>query len=120
MAGRTRLFQRAGSPLIQGRSRYERPVWVDWVVAYAVTLVALYAAHTVSTLLDPSQRFLESPRAILVWVASLAPALVAALPGVAAGTWLARMLGWRGAWLAGAVCSTLFGVLAMFAWRRFV
>jgi hypothetical protein len=120
VAGRTRLYQRAGSPLIHGRSRFERPGWVDWVVAYAISVVALYAAHAISTLLDPTRTSLNSPTALLQWVASPAPGVVGALPGAALGVWLARTLGSRGAWLVGAVCGTLLGVLAMLAWRRFV
>ena len=33
MSGPTKLYQRAGSPLIHGRSRYERPFWTQWALA---------------------------------------------------------------------------------------
>jgi hypothetical protein len=39
MVGKTRLYQRTGSPLIQGSSRARRPVW-PWIII-VVVIVAL-------------------------------------------------------------------------------
>lgn len=40
MVGRTRLYQRTGSPLIQGRTKQHRPRW-PWVLAGVVVAVAI-------------------------------------------------------------------------------
>jgi len=40
MLGRTRLFQRTGSPLIQGATRGRHPMG-PWIVAVAVAAVAM-------------------------------------------------------------------------------
>ncbi len=109
MAGSTKLFQRAGSPLIQGRSRYERSFWADWSVACLVGAAGVYAFLAVLTLLDPTRPHVTSFGALLRWLLLPATGLAAMLPASAVGVWLARLLGWRGAWVAGA----LVGVLAV-------
>jgi len=41
MVGKTRLYQRTGSPLIQGFSRVKRrPVW-PWVVGVVIVVLAV-------------------------------------------------------------------------------
>lgn len=114
MAGRTKLYQRAGSPLIHGHSRYERPGWIDWAIAYALCLVVLYAMHTVATLTDSSRTSFASLSAVLTWLVAPGRGLIAAAVGAALGVWPARSFGSRGAWLAGAVLGTLFSVTAMY------
>ena len=41
MLGRTRLYQRTSSPLIQGRSGARRRVW-PWLVVLVVVVAALW------------------------------------------------------------------------------
>ncbi len=46
MVGRTRLYQRTGSPLIQGATRGRRPVWPWIVLALIVIALAAWAWMT--------------------------------------------------------------------------
>ena len=40
MVGKTRLYQRTGSPLIQGATRGKRPVW-PWIVGALIALALI-------------------------------------------------------------------------------
>jgi hypothetical protein len=42
MVGRTRLYQRTGSPLIQGATGARRRKWLPWAVAAVVIIAAVW------------------------------------------------------------------------------
>lgn len=42
----TKLFQRTGSPLIQGLSKRERPLWQPWLAGFALCVAELAALVT--------------------------------------------------------------------------
>ncbi len=119
MAGSTKLFQRAGSPLIQGRSRHDRTFLLDWVLACIASVAALFILLASSVLLDPTLPGYEvSPAAILVLIGLPLPGIAAALPTCALAVWVGRGLGWRRAWIGGAILGTIVGVFVMvYAWR---
>ena len=118
MAGSTKLFQRAGSPLIQGRSRNERSFWFEWALACLASAVGLYTFLGVTTLLDPTRPYLASAEALMLWLALPAAGLGAMLPAAALGSWLGRLMGWRGAWVFGALVGAVVGIVVMvYAWR---
>jgi uncharacterized membrane protein YhaH (DUF805 family) len=101
----TRLWQNTGSPLISGRSRRERPFWWVWLGG---TVVATVLAGAAAYLLFAAG--VDDPVTAL---ATLGPAVVGgAAAGAAALGWFARKMGWRRAWVAGAIAGTLLGVLA--------
>ena len=80
----TRLWQSAGSPLIQGKSRTVRPLWQPWIAAVVLAVVASNAIT------------FSLYRTVLVEFFVGASALGALL-----GVWLARQLGWRAEWRLG-------------------
>ena len=94
----TRLWQGAGSPLIQGRSRQLRPLWQPWLGAVLLTVVA--------------------SNAVALWVYKAVPVEFFAVGsgfGALAGVWVARRLGWRTAWALGAVVGACTDVVAFAA-----
>lgn len=94
----TRLYQRAHSPLIEGRSRRERPLSYEWASGLALALgvtVALYA------LTQSAPLSLMGDAAF--WKATIAPVLVGAALGAWLGALLARQMGWRPPWTTGAI-----------------
>lgn len=110
MPGRTRLYQRAGSPLIHGHSRLERAVLADQVVAYGVSLGVLYLLHGAVTLLEPEGLSFESTAAFSTWLGQPVLGVVAALPTAVVGTWIARAFGWRNPWIPGAALASVVAV----------
>ncbi len=113
MAGSTKLFQQAGSPLIQGRSRYERSFWRDWALAAVVALVVVVGFQVaVSLLYGPGDEF-ASASAIGEWLVGPAIGVAVMLPASAFAVWLGRWLGWRAAWLGGALLGAAAGILAL-------
>jgi hypothetical protein len=117
VASRTRLYQRAGSPLIHGRSRHERRFVSDWALGALVALIALYAIHGTATLFDPSGARIGSAAGLVRWLTPMLPAVLGMIPGAALGVWIARLLGWRLAWLAGAVVGIVIGMAVLIVWR---
>jgi hypothetical protein len=117
VASRTKLYQRAGSPLIHGRSRYERRFGSDWAAGALAGLVALYAIYGTATLFDPAGARIGSTAGLVRWFTPMIPAVLGMIPGAALGVWVARLLGWRLAWLAGAVVGTVTGLAVLSAWR---
>ena len=111
MAGRTRLFQRAGSPLIQGHSRHERSFWSEWLLACSIAIPGVYVLQAIMTLLDPARGALDSAANMMKWLAQPALALGAALAASAGGVLLARRLGWSKAWLTGGAIGIVVGAL---------
>ena len=117
MAGSTRLFQRAGSPLIQGHSRHARSFAVDRTEALISAVVGVYAALAAATLAGTSPAKLASVTDVAEWLLQGVGGLVVAAAGCALGVLVARGMGWRRAWLAGALLGAAAGVIVTL-WTR--
>lgn len=113
MAGSTRLFQQAGSPLIQGRSRHERSFLLDWAVACLIAGIAIYGFHAAATLFGGTRPDPSSLDASLQWLVAPVLGLAAMLPTCAFAVWVGRRLGWREAWIGGAVLGGLVGIIVL-------
>ncbi len=99
----TRLWQAPGSPLIQGRSRYVRPWWQPWLGGVACSLVLFTVGYG---LYVRSWNLIALPLGLI-----LTGSAVGALPGV----WIARRMGVRQAWVAGALGGLVGSVLMVLA-----
>jgi hypothetical protein len=118
VTGSTKLFQRAGSPLIQGHSRYARAFWADWARACVLGLVVAYGYLAVTTLIDPARPNLTSVDVLLGWLLQPLPGLLAMLPTTAATVWIIRRLGSTRAWIAGGILGGIVAIVVMgYAWR---
>ncbi len=107
---RTKLFQQAGSPLIQGLSRTRRPLWQEWLIAVVVSApltTALLAALLRAPSVPPG-----SFVAVAVFWATFGLLVVVPAGCVVGGfvTALAVGYGARRAWLAGASAATVVTV----------
>jgi len=102
----TRLWSQPRSPLIQGRSRRERPFWADW--GAAAVLGALAGAVAGATLLAPDGAD---------WVAALQaaaiPLVLGAAVGGAIGVQLAAAFGWYPRWIGAAAIAAVASVAAV-------
>lgn len=107
--GRTRLFQRAGSPLIQGQSRTERPFFASWVTASLLTLLCLVVLAVVLSF----GKVAGVPAYLRQGWGFLRDAGLPSLAATALGVWLARNMGWRRQWLAGASTGLLVALVAL-------
>ncbi|MGB4594257.1 MAG: hypothetical protein WBI63_10890 [Coriobacteriia bacterium] len=107
MSKSTRLYQRARSPLIQGRSKVERPWIVDVArgALFGIPVPYLYA------LADATASGLSIQDALLALLADtiivLPVALVASFVGAASGVSVARSWGSRRPWVVGAFCAVI-------------
>jgi len=117
MAGSTKLFQRAGSPLIQGHSKTARSFWAQWWTAFAAAVLIVYGFLAGATLLDPTRPSFSSFASVGQWLLLGVGGIVAAIPACALGVSLARSMGWRRVWLVGALSGGALGVIVMF-WTR--
>jgi len=101
----TKLWQSPGSPIIQGRSRTQRPFWQAWAVGLAASCAAVALLGVVFAA--------EASTAGIVATgfASVLANVAAAFPGAtflsAIGTWFSRRIGTRQTW----VVATAFGVV---------
>lgn len=115
--GRTRLFQQAGSPLIQGHSRLERPFWRDWLIASTFSSAILYAPGPLWASFSDS-----SPGPAAAFVVGLSATVAYWLPATLAGAGLgvstARRFGSRRPWLAGTATAVVVGPLWLAAIAR--
>ena len=110
MGGSTKLFQRAGSPLIQGHSRYARSFWVDWWIACLIDVLSICMADAVLTIFRTGELPFDSAASVSSW---LAPALIPAVAAVATSTilvLLGRRLGSSRAWLWSAILGSVCGI----------
>ncbi len=103
MARSTRLYQQARSPLIQGRSKRERPIWQQFARAIVVALVSPLFLWWLITMIAGAQ-----PGEALALLASdifvlLLPMLPGAILGSVVGVLGAREWGSRRPWLPGAI-----------------
>ena len=96
----TRLWQSTGSPLISGRSRWQRPFWQPWLLASLVSAVAVGAWLG-----------LEEPQLAFGVLAGVM--LAAAFAGAAAGVWVSRLAGWGRSWIVGAGCGIALAAVAL-------
>lgn len=95
----TRLWVQAGSPLIHGRSRAERPLWID-------ALLSIVLAHALMTAAAIAWSRLMVPDAEPLTLSGVVDAAIAVLPVFLvsaavcpAAVWLIRRMGWRRSWL---------------------
>jgi len=114
----TKLFQEAGSPLIQGHSKMERSLLGEWAIGFALSLlvglVGLWAWTQVAS------GGLEVPAAADVFALVRATLVLfgpGALVGSVMGAGVGRGFGWRRYWRAGAVGGLLGGAIAVLALR---
>jgi hypothetical protein len=97
----TKLWQAAGSPIIQGQSRRQRPSWQQWLPAWAVvSACALGLLYAFPTLAGGSKWALPS-------------ALVGALLGALIGVEVSRAMGWRFPLLWGTILGVLGAAVLM-------
>lgn len=113
MAGNTRLYQRAQSPLIQGRSKRERPLWQTISGSFLVSLVAPLFIWWLITMLAGAQ----PAEAIALLGADIGSVLARTAPGAFVGT-LAGVFGARAwgsprPWLPGAIAGTVLAGLGL-------
>ena len=113
MPGQTKLYQRAGSPLIMGHSRYERSAWVEWFVACVLSILGLLVVHAVATLLDPTRPYLRSFSDLVDWLWAIAPAMLTAVAVSGAIVWYGHRSGWRRTWVVGAWVGAVAGLVVM-------
>lgn len=97
MSNGTRLYQSPRSPLIQGRSKAERPLWEAWLGGTVIGLVTLLL--TAGT--GPGSRFLALRVPLPIWYATT-PAVVLMIVGCVVGAFaggaIARAAGLRLRW----------------------
>jgi hypothetical protein len=103
----TRLYNAPRSPLIQGRSRRERPFSSDWIAA---GVVGFGVAVVVAGLFFADKGASATTLAAQVMV----PALLGALLGGALGVGAARAFGWHPRWISGAVFAGAMGLFVVF------
>lgn len=108
----TKLWQEAGSPVIQGRSRYKRPflnVWVQSALLASATLIGVLVAY----LVVPGNGSLTLTAALPLALT----AFVYGLPGVAVGslvgTAFGRAIGSRRAWFIGGLIGLVLGMASL-------
>ncbi len=104
----TKLWNQPRSPLIQGRSRRERPFWADWLAAVSVGVVVGVVVG--GTLLAP-----DGVTFLTAAISAAAGAVLGAAVGAAAGVWLASGFGWHPRWLSGAIASGVLAVVVTWA-----
>lgn len=105
--GRTQLFQKAGSPLIQGHSRMERPIFADWIWAFAASMGSAFIVFAILGFYSDKMQAGWVDTALEV----LRLTVLIFAPGAAVGSWLgivsARHYGsihpWRAGWVTGVV-----------------
>jgi hypothetical protein len=101
----TKLWNQPRSPLIQGRSRRERPFWTDWIAGGVCGLgIGLLLAITLLVPKDAS--LVEVTRAVAI------PVLAGTAAGSAMGVWVAGAFGWHPKWVTGGVCGTAVALVA--------
>lgn len=107
MARHTSLYQSPRSPLIQGRTRWERPLWQPWLAGAVVSGVG---AGAFLVWLQP--RVGASGEVTTLAPAAIWLALLAVVAGAGIGAATGRSLGWRWRWLAAALAGAAsFGIV---------
>ena len=115
MSGKTKLYQRTGSPLIQGNSRRDTSTWSVWLRGVAIGLGISWIVGLLFLLyIDPLPGSTVRE--------SLVPAgvgvIVYGLPGLLIGSWLgtvvARGMGWRRPALAAGVVAAVIVLISAY------
>mgnify|MGYP007089984978 FL=1 len=102
--GRTKLYQAPRSPLIQGHSRTERPLWGAWAIASAVGLIVPWVVFWLLPLDDVRNASFDAAAAAFPpWFEPFPLAHLAVLLGAIIGVLFARAWGSRSRWIFGAV-----------------
>ncbi len=99
----TNLYQTPRSPLIQGRTRWERPLWQSWLGGASAAALSFAAVCAV---------------VLRISLAEL-PLLVAALALVAGsglGALLARLWGWRLRWVWAGLLAVIAATVSCAVW----
>ncbi len=104
----TRLWQAPGSPIIQGRSRTERPFWERWLGAAFGAMAIVFIGALLLALREPGVAFGSALSGVALTF--LLPALPGAAVGAALGVWLSRTMGWRRHWLVGSIVGATLAV----------
>jgi hypothetical protein len=107
----TRLWQAPGSPIIQGRSRTERPFWERWLSAVVGAEALVFVVALVNALRASSVVLGDAMTSVAL--TSLLPALPGCLLGAALGVWLSRTMGWRKHLIVGTVMGAAFGAVSI-------
>jgi len=104
----TKLFQAPGSPLIQGRSRTQRPWWQPYaaavVIGLAWPLVALVPGALGAYESAPQIATIASDL-VKAWVGSLPVLVPSVLAGAGVGMLVSGVWGIRHRWVPAAVCA---------------
>lgn len=102
----TRLYKPAGSPLIQGRSRRERPFAAD---VFSAVLFVVAAGTGIAYLVWGAA--LMRP---VVWFSTVIGwLLICGAVGGCAGVWIAKHFGWHPRWVAGVVGGLPVGLIVL-------
>ncbi len=107
MTRSTKLYQKPGSPLIQGHSKTERSFVGEWVRGLLVCCVVAFVVY-IYLELDPQVAFgmTSISNAVANTFTRFVPgAIIGTLVGVPVG----RGFGWRQQWQAAAVLGLVFG-----------
>lgn len=85
----TKLWQSAGSPIIQGRSRTDKPFWQDWLGAVVLATVLATAYEILVT-----GAFSSADAALREGALTAFQSVVVGVVPTAAAVWLSRQLRW--------------------------
>ncbi|MBU4556404.1 MAG: hypothetical protein KJ747_05990 [Actinobacteria bacterium] len=88
-----------------------RPLWADWVSAIAAAFSLVFVCEAVYSLYTGS----SAVEALTGAVGGSLVALQLAIPLTWLGVWLARSMGWRKAWITGAIFGML-GYAILLVW----
>jgi hypothetical protein len=107
----TRLWQAPGSPIIQGRSHTARPFWETWLWSVLGAAAIVLVAGVIAQVLHGAT--LLSTAVSAVATEFMIPGLPGCVAGAALGVLLARGMGWRRSWVAGAATGALLAGLTI-------
>jgi type VI protein secretion system component VasF len=115
MAGKTRLYQQTGSPLIQGSSRSDAPFWKVWLRSFLYGALLVWVALFIGLTLDAGS---SGPGYVENVINSLVAMATAGLPGLLIGSWLgcvlSRGMGWRRTPLIAGATGALLGLATIY------
>ncbi len=107
MGGSTRLYQRARSPLIQGQSKRERPLWKTVMLASFASIGVVFVLWWLIAVVQGAPPLAS----VVVFLIDSPGILVRTVPGAVVGS-VAGVIGARAwgssrPWVAGAVLGTI-------------
>jgi hypothetical protein len=107
----TRLWQAPGSPIIQGRSRTERPFWERWLGGVVGAELIVLVVALLLSLRAPGVSITSALTTVAV--SYVVPALPGCAIGAALGVWVSRTMGWRRHWLVGSITGATLAALTI-------